>query len=360
MVAELRDVFDIQFVSVFKSTDETLPELASVPVSTLFDFEIDNRFYKAVQYFLRGEASRCIACLRSALLFFFSIPAARIKTARLLKGAYVVASAPAAGMFISSKIRYILEIHTSFEYFWDGGLLGRFQPAMMTSPALTVFRNKNDAEKGASLFRSDYLYNTFSPPIYSCGISGKKKSLSSCSALFVGRLVDSKNPEMLLDVSREILKVVPDFRLDIYGDGELRASLSKRIQDEGLSSNVALCGYTDDRSVYSDYDILMLTSSFEGFGMVIVEAAAFGVPCVSTNWGAASREIIQDGVTGFVADDKVEFISRCLDLLLDSSKREQMGNAAREDYQKRFSPEVHRLNWVRILRSVYGDGRLTD
>lgn len=65
------------------------------------------------------------------MLLFASIPLARIITNRLLRNEAVISAAPAPSIFIGSSVRFILEIHSSFEYFWGESFLGRMQSIMM-------------------------------------------------------------------------------------------------------------------------------------------------------------------------------------------------------------------------------------
>lgn len=352
MVSELGDQFDIRFLSIFKSDGKLPAELETVPVTTLFDLDIDNRFYKAPSHLVHGKFGLFFKCIWSAIAFFAVIPVARFKTARLLKDSYVVAPAPASGMFISSSIKYILEIHTNFEYFFGDNLLGRAQSLLMTKPALTVFRNKTDAKKGSRLFPSEYMYNTFCPPEQSHNASGRRRN----GTLYVGRLAAQKNPDMLLDAAKAVSQRLSDFHLDIYGDGEMASHLRERINRENLSSIVTMCGFTDDKTVYANYDLLWLTSNYEGFGLVIIEGEAFGTPCVSTDWGDASHEIIRDGLTGCIAANFDEFVEKSCELLQNPFDLEEMRRRSIEDFETRFSPDVHKSNWMRILETVYGHG----
>ena len=349
-VSELRDELDIRFLSIFKSEGMLPPELENIPTSTLFNLDIDNRFYKAPSHLSHGSFDSFFKCIWSALAFFLLIPFARLKTAQLLKDSCVIAPAPASGMFISSRIKYILEIHTNFEYFFGDALLGRMQSALMTKPALTVFRNRTDAQKGSRRFPSDYLYNTFRPVKSPDNLLERHRH----GVLYVGRLAAQKNPDMLIDAAKAVSQRVPGFHLDIYGDGELAPHLRERINRENLSSVVALRGFTEDKSVYINYDLLWLTSNYEGFGLVIIEGEAYGTPCVSTDWGDASREIVQDGLTGCIAEDFDEFVMKSCELLQNPSALDEMRKRGIEDFKTRFSSDVHKSNWMRILESVYG------
>ena len=349
-VRELSSEYSIKFVSVFRSEPSDIPEFDSLDVITLFDTPIDNRFYHAPTLLKQGKIGAAVFALNSALSFFLHIPPGRKRMKKLFSGKRVVAVAPAAAMFLNSSIRYILEIHTNFEYFWGDNLLGKMQAALVPPAALTVFRNKSDAEKGRTLFPSTYIYNTFDSSL----LRQPRPLASLCHrALFVGRLVEAKNPFLLLDCAKRVRERINDFTLDIYGDGELRRPLQDRIQELGLTNVVRLRGFTEDKSVYQNHDLLWLTSNHEGFGLVIIEAAANMVPTVTTNWGSAVSEVVIDGETGYIAEDIDSFVSRSCDIMHSLDLRNKLASNALCNYNNRFSPETHKERWLQLLDSVY-------
>lgn len=349
-VRELSSEYSIKFVSVFRSEPSDIPEFQGLEIITLFDAPIDNRFYRAPTLLANGKIREGCSAFLSALRFFACIPFGRSRAKRLLFGKRIVAVAPAAAMFLSSALKYILEIHTNFEYFWGRNNLGRAQAALIPPAELTVFRNKCDAEKGMALFPSTYMYNTFNAEHIRLGALPTKLSHR---ALFVGRLVSQKNPFKLLDCARLVHERIEDFVLDIYGEGELRAQLEQRIDDLGLNDVVRLRGFTNDKAVYQGYDLLWLTSEYEGFGLVIIEAAANMVPTVTTNWGSAVSEVVIDGETGYIAEDINSFVSRSCDIMHSLDLRNKLASNALRNYNNRFSPETHKERWLQLLDSVY-------
>lgn len=349
-VKELSDDYEITFLSVFRSDPSDIPVFSTVNTVTLFDRELDNRFYKMFAHLRKGDIKDFSFALSSAFRYFLSIPIARFRTAKLLTDKKVIAVAPAAASFLSRKIAYILEVHINYEYFWGPGILGRAQSMLIPAPKLTVFRNEADARKGSARFPSTFMYNTFddtSLPRPSLPIQNRFK------ACFVGRLVEQKNPLALLDYAEEVCKSIAEFKLDIYGDGPLYESLDSEILARGLGDAITLKGFTDDKAIYQKYDLLWLSSRFEGFGLVIVEAAANMVPTVSTDWGPAVYEVIRDGETGYIAKTPEDFVEKSLSLLLNPKVRGQFAQKAFDVFHERFSRSVHKARWIEILKEVY-------
>lgn len=350
-VNEFRDEYHIIFVSIFKSFETNIEDFKDIPVITIIDKTINNRFYKLFSYIRERKPRSFFHALGSAILFFGSIPYIRFKTKKLFSEEdIIIAPAPASAIFISNKTKFILEIHTNFEYFWGNNLIGRLQTALMAKPTITVFRNSVDARKGNQRFPSTYIYNCFDDSLVKqAGLQMHKKH----SAIFVGRLAEKKQPLKLLDFSEQLKKIIPDFTLDIYGEGSLGKKLKEQIVSRGLQSTVFMKGFTTDKSVYGRYDVAWLTSSFEGFGLVIIEAMANSVPTISTEWGEAVWEIIENEKTGVVAKTDEAFLEASVRLLEDTEYRNQLAVNARKDYEKRFSPEKHKASWEKLFQKVY-------
>lgn len=113
-----------------------------------------------------------------------------------------------------------------------------------------------------------------------------------------GRLAAVKDHRSLIEAFGLLRRERPA-KLAILGDGPLRADLAALVAERGLSADVILPGFVPDiRPHLAAADLFVLTSTSEGFGNVIVEAMAAGVPVVSTDCPHGPREILQDGMLG--------------------------------------------------------------
>lgn len=156
-----------------------------------------------------------------------------------------------------------------------------------------------------------------------------------------GRLVTVKDyPTML----RAFAKLPPrlDVRLDIMGDGAQADTLVSLASELGIADRVHLRGFMPDpQSVMGQADIFLLTSISEGFGNVIVEAMALGVPVIATDCPYGPREILKDGLCGTlvpVGDDDA-LASAIERLIEDDAARERFASLGRDRAQD-FSPQV--------------------
>ena len=113
--------------------------------------------------------------------------------------------------------------------------------------------------------------------------------------LMVSRLTKEKNIPLALETIRELSKKYPKILLVIVGDGPERETLqpSTNVKLEGAGWSKDIAGY------YQSADCFMLTSNYEGYGLVIIEAMQYGLPVVMTDVGVAG-EIVKDGVNGLI------------------------------------------------------------
>ena len=166
-------------------------------------------------------------------------------------------------------------------------------------------------------------------------------------------MVEKKNPLALIEIASRVRKEVKDFQLDIYGEGDLKHQLQQRIEELHLDNCVQLKGFIDDKTIYRNYDLLWVASTLEGFGLVIIEAASNSVPTITTNWGPAVSEVVEDGKTGFICNTQKEFELRSIELLKDTKKRSALSNNARNMYVRKFSTEAHKQRWMLLIEKYF-------
>ncbi len=177
--------------------------------------------------------------------------------------------------------------------------------------------------------------------------------ISECTAkrvIAVGRLDYQKSFDRLIDAWRIVHEEAPDWRLDIFGQGEWRDSLQAMIDFADLDDCVALNAPTTNIAAeYAASSILVMSSHYEGFPMVMVEGMAHGLPAVSFDFKCGPRDIIRDGIDGFIVPDgDIPALARAvLRLIGDEGLRKEMGHAAR-DVVSRFSPESVTEKWVAL------------
>lgn len=288
------------------------------------------------------------------LCYFCYIPISRIKIRNMFSSDdIIIVSSPAAGMFMSSKNRFILEIHTKFEYFWGTNKLGRLQSKLMSKPYITVFRTKADMEKASKYFNSTYSYNFINKELFNDTVSIGEK-IRKHKIIYMGRFGKEKNLPKMIECAKQLKKQIPDFTLDMYGTGVLVDDIAKLIEENDLSENVHLCGFCNDKNIFDNYSLLWLTSDFEGMSMTIIEAKAKGVPTISTNWGDGVFEVIHDKEDGFVENTVEDIVNRTAELINDKELLINISKNAFKNFDE-FSKENAYKRWIDLLKGFEGE-----
>lgn len=120
--------------------------------------------------------------------------------------------------------------------------------------------------------------------------------------IYVGRIeYIQKYTYRVIDIWRKLEQKYPDWKLTIVGDGEERSDIERRIKEYGLK-RVTVTGFVNPVEYYKRASILLLTSEYEGFGLVIVEAMTYGVVPIVYNSYETASELITNGVNGVLVD----------------------------------------------------------
>ena len=161
----------------------------------------------------------------------------------------------------------------------------------------------------------------------------RRSLLTEKRLITAGRLVRQKNQASLIRIFAQVHARHPDWTLEIWGKGNLKQALERQVAELGLASCVRLEGHSDDvLDHFPEASAFLLTSRFEGFGYVLLEALACGLPVVSYDCPCGPKDIISDGKDGFLvpAGDEDLFAERICQLIEDEALRRRMGDAALE------------------------------
>lgn len=151
--------------------------------------------------------------------------------------------------------------------------------------------------------------------------------------LCVGRLVPAKGQHILLSAAKRLHQEKRSFRLRFVGDGPDRASLERAAVKMGIESYVVFEGAVNQdriRDLYQMADVFALASFAEGIPVVLMEAMAMQIPCVTT-WITGIPELIRDGVDGLLVppSDEAALAAAIARLMDDERLREKLGDAGR-------------------------------
>lgn len=174
----------------------------------------------------------------------------------------------------------------------------------------------------------------------------------------VGRLTAIKNHQYFLDIIETIAPTNPSIKVFIVGDGDLREAIDirvKQINNKIRRDMIVMTSWIKDiASFNAGMDIICLTSDNEGTPVSLIEAQASGIPVISTNVGGV-KDILQEGITGYIAANKDEFIEKLTLLVENKDIRGKMSQNGWNYVQDRFSYQnlVKRTEeyYIQLLKS---------
>ena len=181
-----------------------------------------------------------------------------------------------------------------------------------------------------------------------------QSSLSVKRTISIGRYVYEKGNDLLLEAWSKVEKLRPDWSLDIYGMGN-RAPYETQITQLGVDpQRCCLHGFLKDvNHEYLSSSIFVLPSRFEGFGMVLIEAMASGLPVIAFDCENGPRSIISDGDNGFLIPPfNVDMLSeKMMSLMDDVELRKRLGLNAYNDSLK-YDMEHIGIQWKQLFDSL--------
>ena len=182
----------------------------------------------------------------------------------------------------------------------------------------------------------------------------RASSLDRPRAVAIGRLVPVKGFDLLIRAWEKVAAGHPDWELEIWGDGPEREPLERLAREKGLEKNVLLRGATADvQEKLLQSSMLVFSSLFEGFGMVLVEAMACGVPCVAFECPCGPRDVISPEEDGLlVPPGDMDGLARAIIRLMEQPElRTRMGKAAREK-AARYAMDSVCAAWMDLFREL--------
>ena len=209
---------------------------------------------------------------------------------------------------------------------------------------------KKDKKKKKKNLPADHVY-VIPNPVRK--IDSKYAPLVNKKIISVGRLDYQKGFDNLIQGFAVLHSKYPDWELNIYGDGSLRENLQKQIDRLELSNTVHLCGRTNNiDSKLDESSLFVLSSRFEGFPMVLVEAMSHGLPCVSYDCPNGPSDIIQNGHNGLLVENQnLSALIHAIETLInDPVERKRLGHNAPESISS-FSEETIVQKWHELFVS---------
>lgn len=172
---------------------------------------------------------------------------------------------------------------------------------------------------------------------------------------YVARLEVGKNHSFLIDIWSEVVSEYPDAVLCLVGDGSLRSSIERKVIEKNIINNIVFLGAISNvEKLLSVSDFAVFPSSYEGFGIVMIEKLAMGLPVVASDI-TPFTEIATHGIDSFLIplDNSREFIDSILLLLKNEDLRVKMGKQAciaAKKFDIKKTIELHEEYYLECLR----------
>jgi len=184
---------------------------------------------------------------------------------------------------------------------------------------------------------------------------GKQESqLIDNQILIVGRLSTEKGLERLIPLGIHLRGNFPEWKIVVVGDGEERGKLESLIEEVNLTDTIKLMGMSADvQNYYLQSSIYIMTSHYEAFPMVLIEAQSFGLPIVAFDCPEGPSQIIVNEENGYlVKDDQIkDFIYKVSLLIEDESLRKRFGKNGKLNSLK-YSKENILMGWVGLFEEL--------
>ena len=282
------------------------------------------------------------------------------------KADFVVSLYPSESSFIPSikdGSKKILELHFCKFFrlqYMRGGLIGLIDKFRTWQDERIVKKfdkfvvlTEEDKENWGELENIEVIPNA------SLAMFDKCSDLSAKRVIAVGRLDYQKGFDRLVK-AWEIVRNTGqfnDWRLDIFGQGEWHDMLQDMIDARGLTDCLKLNRPTNDiGKEYAESSLIVMTSNYEGFGMVLVEAMSCGVPAVAFDCQCGPRDIVRHGERGLVVKngDIDGLAEAMMTLMKDDKLRKRMGEEAKKVVET-FSEAKVMDKWVRLYEETIAD-----
>ncbi len=174
--------------------------------------------------------------------------------------------------------------------------------------------------------------------------------LDQKTLICVGKISYQKGQDLLVKAWEMIRKKHPEWRLELYGNANESFLDTHSLEQLNIFHFPAVKDILDK---YLESSIYVMSSRFEGFGMVLIEAMACGVPCVSFNCNYGPSDIIKNNEDGFLAENGniFDLANQIITLMDDVDLRKAMGEKARENV-KRFDPQIIAGQWDILFKKL--------
>ena len=211
---------------------------------------------------------------------------------------------------------------------------------LVSKPLLEFYKDKVNA-------KCVYIPNTIDY------LPKEETKLKEDVLISVGRLEKEKGFDDLIDVIKLVKEKKNNIKLYLIGDGSLKKDLNNKIKENNLDNNIIMTGY-GDRELIAKYmsksKLYVMTSHTESFGIVLIEAMSYKVPCIAFDCANGARELLKNNVGILIKDrDKQKMANEIIRLLNDNVKLKTYSQKGYDKCQE-FLVDNVKNDWLKIIK----------
>lgn len=176
----------------------------------------------------------------------------------------------------------------------------------------------------------------------------------------VARFAEQKNHALLIRAFSKAVQSCPNLELWLVGDGELRRDIEELVKQLGLEEKVKFLGVRSDvPELLSQADIFVLSSDYEGFGLVVAEAMASGLPVIATAV-AGVTEVLEGGKAGILVPPKdADALAKAIvELVKDEKRRLELSSYGKKRVSQNFDIRITVREYERLYYALLEGKRL--
>lgn len=226
--------------------------------------------------------------------------------------------------------------------------LAKYNQTIETKSDVIVTLTKGDAsewERKEGIFTIPNMTKLF---------PGKEAAYKAHRVISVGRLVYQKGYDRLIDVWKIVNQKHPDWKLDIFGKGELQDELQKQISENHLEKSIKI--YPPISNITEEYlhsSIYVTSSRFEGFALVLIEAMSCGLPCISYDCPYGPSDLIKNNENGFLVENgnTQQMASAICSMIDNQNIRQKFGKNAKQTANQ-YNPNNIMHQWYDLFNKI--------
>ncbi|MGO4905940.1 glycosyltransferase family 4 protein [Flavobacterium sp. W20_MBD1_R3] len=256
---------------------------------------------------------------------------------------------------LNNKIPLVLEMHSSRFIDESGSMKNSF--ATMYSNIIFQFKKKGIKKYDQFVVVTNEsiaewnVKNTMVIPNPLWFVTEKSSELKNKKAIAVGRHTYEKGFDSLLQIWKKIVLKHPDWVLEIYGKSDKNFDLKTLAENLNITDNVVFQEPIQNiNEKYLEASFYVMTSRYEGFGMVLIEAMASGLPCIAYDCPCGPRAIITDREDGFLIENghESDYVAAIETLIANEVLRGEMANKAKLS-SKKYDLDAIMQTWNQLF-----------